>query len=292
MTRRETENRGNVIERTIEEAIDPWLRHMRWRADFAQWREARLWQEKNQGQHLNFLARRLGEVGGKRVLDVGCGMGGFVTALKQRGADARGLDFNFDYCRITDLRGLRYDLALEAVQAAGEKIPFRDESFDAVTCWDILEHVQNPQRVLAEVGRVLRPGGFAFLTVVNRFAARDPHYHLYWVNWLPRRLAKFYIKRRQRSKASARFQDRQTLSEMHYYTFRGFKRLAQRSGWKVVDLEEERLRSGGASRGRLRGLGIGALRSVGLLVPAYRLHRCCWRGTYHLVLQERTAVSD
>lgn len=280
------------IEKALEAAVDPWLQHMSWRADYARWREDRLWQEKQQAQHLRYLESRLSQIAGKRILDVGCGMGGFITALKQRGADARGLDFNFDYCRITDLRGLRYDLRLEAIQAAGERLPFRDASFDAVTCWDILEHVSDPQRVLVEVQRVLKPGGYAFVTVVNRLAARDPHFHLYWVNWLPRRLAEFYVGRRQRSKASARFRDRQALSEMHYFTFSGFERLACRSGWQVVDLEEEKLRQGRVAKRSARSLLMRVLRAFKLDLPAFKLHRLLWRGTYHLALQNPLDSSD
>jgi len=66
----------------------------------------------------------------------------------------------------------------------GEQLPFKD-SFDIVTCWDVLEHVQDPERVLREINRVLKSQGRLFITVVNKYAIRDPHYHLAFINWLP-----------------------------------------------------------------------------------------------------------
>ena len=59
---------------------------MRWRADFADWRERRLWQERYQADRLRQIERFCGPVAGRRVLDLGCGMGGLVVALRQAGA--------------------------------------------------------------------------------------------------------------------------------------------------------------------------------------------------------------
>src|ERR1044071_8608831 len=98
------------INREIEAAIDPWLEHMRWRADFAKWREGRLWQEKRQRPTLDHLrsflrfaeqpkgnghARRepADVLSGRLILDLGCGMGGLTTALALEGASVQPLDF-------------------------------------------------------------------------------------------------------------------------------------------------------------------------------------------------------
>src|ERR1043165_1736005 len=82
------------LNRALEAAIDPWLEHMRWRSDFAQWREGRLWQDRKQANTLNHLrsflrlqsgaATRSDEaatdnLAGRRVLDLGSGMGGLAT---------------------------------------------------------------------------------------------------------------------------------------------------------------------------------------------------------------------
>src|SRR3989442_1233368 len=69
------------------------------------------------------------------------------------------LDYNPDYARIARLRAHRYGLDLNVVVGAGEQLPYPDESFDAVVCLDVLEHVSDVESVLGEVRRVLKPGG-------------------------------------------------------------------------------------------------------------------------------------
>ena len=277
------------LERELEAAIDPWLEHMRWRADFANWREGRLWQEKRQKGTLKNLraflrvaAQSDGREGaqtedvlaGRLILDLGCGMGGLSTALALEGADVRSVDFNRHYCRITRLRGMRYGLDLSPVNAAGEALPFPDAHFDIVMCVDVLEHVRDPEALLAEISRCLKPGGLCQITAINRFAFRDPHYHARLVNYLPRRLADSYLRLVGRSKDNARFRDRQTLREMHYYTYRGLERLLARHGLKsFVESGELKLRK------RLGGWK-GLLQRCGLAGLAHRTYRRLYQSTY------------
>jgi ubiquinone/menaquinone biosynthesis C-methylase UbiE len=281
------------IEREIEARIDPWLQHMRWRSDFADWKQRRLWQENYQQGHIESLELVAGDPAGQRLLDLGSGMGGFAVALERRRAcperspraDVTALDFNFDYCCIARLRGRRYDLDLKVVNGAGEQLPFAAAGFDLVACWDVIEHAGDPRAILREIARVLRHNGRALVTVTNRYAFRDPHYHLALVNWLPRPLAEVYIARRQRGKElvlsaakdAAAFADRQRLSEMHYFTFGAFARLAAAEGFTVRDLREERFKR---SKHSLRR----ALRWLRLDSIAYRLARFLWLGTYELLL--------
>jgi hypothetical protein len=83
---------------------------------------------------------------------------------------------------------------------------------------------------------VLAPGGSCALTIVNRFAHRDPHYHLWGVNFLPRSWAMRYVSWRGRSKTSSG--DRQALDDMHYYRWTSFVRLARELGFRVEDPTE------------------------------------------------------
>jgi SAM-dependent methyltransferase len=151
-------------------------------------------------------------------------------------------------------------------------------------CWDVVEHVQNPEQLLAELARVLRPGGRALLTVINRYAFRDPHYHMPLLNWLPRRLAEALIERRGRSKGGAAFSDRQKLSEMHYYTMAGFRRLAARHGFRVGDIREDRVRRGEGGATGWKGRARDALRRLGLAPIAYLAYRTLFQGTFELLL--------
>ncbi len=255
------------IERALEGQIEPWLAHMRWRADFDAWKQKRLWQENYQDDALAEIAQ-YAPGPNARILDVGAGMGGFAVALQRAGRRIVAYDYNFAYCEIARTRARRYDLSLAALVGAGEALPFANRSFEMVTCWDVLEHVQEPGRLLSEIARVLTENGVAFMTVINRYALVDPHYHLRGINYLPRPLGEKYITLRQRAKNSA-LRDKQKLSEMHYYTYGGFAKFAASCGFEILDLNRRKSRFqkypralGGALYEAWRALGMGTYRLV------------------------------
>jgi SAM-dependent methyltransferase len=264
---------------------------MTWRPDFAGWREGRIWQERRQGDRVGLIERYGGALGGRRILDLGSGMGGTSVALALAGAAPLAFEYNRAYCEIIRLRAGRYDLALPVVNGAGEHLPFADESFDLIIAGDVVEHVQDPELLLAELARALRPGGRALLTVINRYAYRDPHYHLPLLNWLPRPLAEAIIERRGRTKQSGGFSDRQRLSEMHYYTMAGFRRLAARYGFRVGDIREDRLRRGEGTATGAKGRARDLLRRLGLARSGYIAYRTLFQGTYELLLVKPPAIS-
>ncbi|HUS17811.1 MAG TPA: class I SAM-dependent methyltransferase [Chloroflexia bacterium] len=277
------------LEDEIAAAIDPWLAHMRWRKDFAAWRRRRIRQEDHQVDAVAGVAAALdGKLAGRRLLDLGSGMGGLLVALARAGADVVGLDYNPAYCGIARLRARRYDLTLPLVVGAGEHLPFPNISFDAVINFDVLEHVADPGRVVGEIARVLKPGGVCLTSAPNRYAFRDAHYHLPGINWLPRPWAEAVIHRAGHSKeAGSLLTDRQALSSLNTYTWAGFAALARSRGLRAVDMVEERLRQGEIRQ--LRGVRrtlLQALRRLGVLVPIYRLYRFGWQGTFQARLEK------
>lgn len=105
---------------------------------------------------------------GKAVLDLGCA-GGFMTeALDDRGARVTGIDPAAEAVAAARAhaeaagRAIRYDVGV------GEALPYQPAAFDAVVCVDVLEHVRDLNQVLAEVARVLRPGGLFLFDTINR----------------------------------------------------------------------------------------------------------------------------
>jgi len=275
----------SAVPTELEQAIDPWLRHMRWRRDFTRWRERRINQEAYQSDRLARLEQIAGRVDGVRLLDLGAGMGGFAVAAALRGAQVVASEYNPAYCRIILLRAARYHLHLPVINAAGEALPLPDAAFDAVVCWDVIEHVQSPDRVLREIARVLRPGGVALITVINRRAWIDPHYHMRGINWMPRPFAEWLIARRGRSKQGAAFRDMQRLSDMHYFEYQTFTALAARCRFSVRDLREEELLRGTLySPKPTHRIARAALRRLGLERAAYRLQRDWYTGMFELGL--------
>lgn len=268
--------RADELERSLEAQIDPWLEHMRWRADFAEWRQRRVWQENYQGDALAELRHYRNGADSTRVLDLGAGMGGFAVALAREGERAVALDYNCAYCAIARTRARRYALDLAALVGAGEALPFAAASFEVVTCWDVLEHVQDPHRLLSEIARVLTRNGLVFITVINRLALTDPHYHLRFVNWMPRAWGETYIEWRQRTKKSA-LRDRQTLSEMHYFTYGAFEQLVAQYDFTISDLNESQ------SRFKRYPQPIGDM--------LYRTWRTLGMGTFRVVLRKNPSPS-
>jgi SAM-dependent methyltransferase len=278
-----------ALEAEIAAAVDPWLAHMRWRKDFAVWRKRRLYQEDYQAANVATVRAAVrGQFGGKRLLDLGSGMGGLAVALARQGADIVGMDYNPAYCRIARLRARRHGVHLPLLVGAGEQLPLPDTAFDVVINLDVLEHVADPERVVSEIARVLKPGGACLTSAPNRFAFRDAHYHLPGINWLPRPWAEAIIRRSGHSnEEGSLLTDRQALSALNTYTWAGFAALARRHGLHAVDAVEERLR-----RGEIRQLTgvrrtlLDVVRRLGLLGPIYRVYRFGWQGTFQARLEK------
>jgi SAM-dependent methyltransferase len=106
---------------------------------------------------LNELPRWLAAAGsGARVLDLGCGEGDSVDLFRAADPEVRWVGVDIDDS--AEARARRRDDA-EFHSFDGESLPFADASFDLVWCKQVLEHVRRPEPLLAEVARVLSPGG-------------------------------------------------------------------------------------------------------------------------------------
>lgn len=103
----------------------------------------------------------MGEVAGKRVLDLGCGLGTKAVAVAQAGAAVSvGVDNDVEKIRRARMLADRSDLkSVEFAVQSGTALAFDRDSFDLVLVLDVFEHLNDPAEVLAECARVLRPGG-------------------------------------------------------------------------------------------------------------------------------------
>jgi MPBQ/MSBQ methyltransferase len=139
-----------------------------------------------------------------KVLDVGSGYGAFVVASRRLGLEAVGVEiepFEVYYAR-SRLEQVMPHLSPEEVfyLADALELPFDKNSFDAVTLWNVLEHVSDGERLLSECRRVLCPGGLLFVICPNYAAFREEaHYHIVLPPLLPKRLAAAYLRLRGRN---------------------------------------------------------------------------------------------
>jgi 2-polyprenyl-6-hydroxyphenyl methylase/3-demethylubiquinone-9 3-methyltransferase len=102
------------------------------------------------------------------ILDIGCGGGFMSEALASRGARVIGLDPWETVLRIAHKHAKTYQMDICYVAGAGESLPLDNDSMDTVVSVDVLEHVLDVPSVLAEIYRVLRPGGLFFFDTINR----------------------------------------------------------------------------------------------------------------------------
>jgi SAM-dependent methyltransferase len=112
---------------------------------------------------LNFLksARRYLDKG-RRLLDVGCGYGFFLNLAKDQGWKVYGVELSEDACQFAQKK-LELDIFCGGLKEAS----FPSDYFDAVTLWNVLDHMTDPQQQLLEIRRILKNDGLLFLRLPN-----------------------------------------------------------------------------------------------------------------------------
>jgi 2-polyprenyl-6-hydroxyphenyl methylase / 3-demethylubiquinone-9 3-methyltransferase len=105
---------------------------------------------------------------GLRALDVGCGGGLLAEEFARLGCQVTGLDPSEPSIATARAHASQSGLAIAYQVGVGEQLSFADASFDLVYCCDVLEHVSDLNRVIAETARVLTPGGVYCFDTINR----------------------------------------------------------------------------------------------------------------------------
>jgi 2-polyprenyl-6-hydroxyphenyl methylase/3-demethylubiquinone-9 3-methyltransferase len=118
---------------------------------------------------LKFIQEYL-SIAGKRAVDVGCGGGILTEALAQLGVNALGIDLSHDLIDVAELHALETETASVnyqkiAVEKLAEEQP---ESFDFVTCMEMLEHVPDAGSIVAACAKLVKPDGMVFFSTLNR----------------------------------------------------------------------------------------------------------------------------
>jgi len=119
---------------------------------------------------LDWIDRHAG-LSGKRVVDVGCGGGILAESMAARGAEVLGIDLSPKPLRVAELHaresGARVDYREIDAEALAADQP---GMFEVVTCMEMLEHVPDPAQTVAACARLVKPGGWVFVSTLNRNA--------------------------------------------------------------------------------------------------------------------------
>ncbi len=113
-----------------------------------------------------------------RMLDIGTGNGEIAHHLSQH--------FDVTSVDIVDQRQKREGFSF--IKANGEQLPFANQSFDVVVSNHVIEHIANADHHLAEIARILKPDGLAYLATPNRNWPWEVHYHVSLLHYLPQQV--------------------------------------------------------------------------------------------------------
>jgi 2-polyprenyl-6-hydroxyphenyl methylase / 3-demethylubiquinone-9 3-methyltransferase len=112
----------------------------------------------------------LAKLGGKTVLDVGCGGGILADSMARRGATVTGIDLSTKALKVAQLHALEAqtpNVSYREISAEGLAAE-QPGHYDVVTCMEMLEHVPNPALVVQACAALVKPGGWVFFSTINR----------------------------------------------------------------------------------------------------------------------------
>lgn len=120
---------------------------------------------------LEWIQESVGSLGGKKVLDVGCGGGILSEAMARAGADVTGIDLADKSLKVARLHGLESGVKVEYRKVPVEQLAAEQAGqFDVVTCMEMLEHVPDPASIVRACSALTKPGGWVFFSTLNRNA--------------------------------------------------------------------------------------------------------------------------
>ncbi len=118
---------------------------------------------------LEWIVSLSGGIAGKRVIDVGCGGGILSESMALQGAQVTGIDLADKPLKVAKLHQLESGVQVDYRLISAEDLAAAEpESFDVVTCMEMLEHVPDPVSVMTACARMVKPDGWVFFSTLNR----------------------------------------------------------------------------------------------------------------------------
>jgi SAM-dependent methyltransferase len=164
--------------------------------DFALAHPAMYDREGRERKAATMLAVLADALGGRldvaRGLNIGCSTGIIDSLIASRLAHLTGIDIDEAAIEFANREHATPKLDFRVGDAMA--LDFADGSVDVVVCSQVYEHVPDPKRMMAEILRVLAPGGVCYFAATNRLCLIEQHYFLPFLSWLPPSLADRYLR--------------------------------------------------------------------------------------------------
>jgi ubiquinone/menaquinone biosynthesis C-methylase UbiE len=174
------------------------------------------------------------KISGKTLLEIGSGYGTFVAITRcKHKSSSYGIEPDLAAYNIS-LKILKcYQVPEEIIHHGyGEDLPYPDNYFDIVYSTNVLEHVNDPKKVIHETIRVLKPGGYFQFVIPNYGSFWEGHYGILWIPNIPKWIAKIYVSLYGRD---PKFID--TLQFINYQKLKSI--LSKYNNIRIIDWGEE-----------------------------------------------------
>lgn len=163
---------------------------------------ARVNEAEEEKKRIRIMEQLIGPIKHQKILSVGCGTGGFCLVAHKRGGEVWGIDPDSDAIAICKAKVKSLGISPAKFQVAtGESLPFKNNTFDVIQCYTVLEHVASVGATCHEMIRVVKPGGKIYIHSPNYLYPYEGHYKLAWIPLLPKSLGKIYLRLRGRPPA-------------------------------------------------------------------------------------------
>ena len=140
------------------------------------------------------------ELANYTCLDLGCSRGTISAQLVRDFKIVIGIDPDSQALKFGQISKPRPLEPPYYISGNGNALPFNGGQFEVIICAQVYEHVANAEKMVAEINRVLKPGGFCFFSGPNRLEIMEEHYWLPFLSWLPHSIASAYMQIMKRGK--------------------------------------------------------------------------------------------
>jgi 2-polyprenyl-6-hydroxyphenyl methylase/3-demethylubiquinone-9 3-methyltransferase len=166
------------------------------------------------------------------VADIGCGAGTQSFVWSELGHRVHGLDVNEPLIRLAEQRAVEKGYDVDMRVGSATELPWADESMDVCLLPELLEHVPGWEACLSEAARVVKPGGFLYLTTNNKLCPKQQEFTLPMYSWYPGPLKRYYEKLAVTTRPE--LVQHATYPAVNWFTPYQLKRELRRSGFRHV----------------------------------------------------------